>query len=263
MFNHVVVVGCSLTWGDELLDREGRYASLLSKHYNATLHDFSKNGNSNEIISTSLINNTSILLANKAITPENTLVVVQWSHKERLHYYSRSGTYHKISPHTMMSANIKISNKHGVHRHIVDDYIDTIDLKMYYENHSTTPFTVYNSISKIHHAQSFLQYNKLKYIFIFATKRDQLALNLSRDDLRLLRTGGRDEDKLSDSTKKYLLPDVSGMLESIDTKKIYKHPFLDYCKVNNYKPAIGGHPREDAHLSYSKQLINFIGDLYD
>lgn len=258
-FDNIIAAGCSFTWGDELLDRENRYMSLLAKHCGATLHDFSRNGNSNELISANLINNTSILLANKTITPENTLVVVQWSHKDRLHYYSQSGYYHRLAPHTMIFESIKVSKKNGVYKHLQDKYIDTIDLKMYYENHGSIPYLIYNMITKIHHTQMFLQNKKMKYVFMFASKYDYEALFLSREEMQLLQTGGRTYPPGSENI---LLPSIQGLLDDIDKSKVYEHPFLEYCKLNNYSLAIGGHPKDDAHISYSQELINFIGGLY-
>lgn len=258
-FNNIIAAGCSLTWGDELLDRENRYASLLAKHYGAALHDFSKNGFSNELISTNLINNTAILLANHTVSPDNTLVVVQWSLKDRLNYYSQSGYYHRLAPHTMESIGIKKSKNNGVHRHIHDKYIDTIDLKLYYENHSKIPFLFYNMIRQIHYTQMFLQNKKLKYIFLFASNYDYNALTLSREEANLLLSGDKE---YNDQTWPFLLPRIHGMLEDIDTSKVYESPFLDYCRTNNYKFAIGGHPRDEAHHSYSQELIKFIGKHY-
>lgn len=262
-FDNIIAAGCSFTWGDELIDRESRYISLLSKHYNAKLYDFSRNGNSNETISSNIIHNTSKLLADHVVTPENTLVIVQWSHKDRLHYYSKSGNYHRLAPHNMLADKIKISNRNGVHRHVEDSHVDAIDLKMYYENHNTMPFLTYNTIIKIHHVQMFLQNKNMKYIFLFASKYDREVLFLLKEDLDILRTKGRLEKDIPPSLQRLMLPDVSGLFEDIDKSKVYEHPFLEYCKINKYEPALGGHPKEDAHLSYSQELIKFIGDLYD
>ena len=43
--------GCSITWGDELTDRENqRYSRLVSNHYNAEEVNLASNGISNDRI---------------------------------------------------------------------------------------------------------------------------------------------------------------------------------------------------------------------
>lgn len=256
MFDNVVVSGCSFTWGDELIEREERYAHLIASHFGAKLHDFSKNGNSNELIASSVINNTAQLLNDRVISSNNTLVVVQWTHRERLHYYSKSNRYFKLSHENTSSSHIRKANNRGFSRLIEDDFVDNMDLKHYFDNHAQIPFLTYNTINKIHHTQMFLQNKHLKYIFFFANENDQETLRLSRSDLELLRTYKNDHPKL-------IVPDVFGLLADIDITKVYPIPFLSFCKENNLARATGGHPREEAHIKYSKHLIDFIRRLYD
>lgn len=256
MFDNVIVSGCSFTWGDELVERENRYSLLVANHFNAKLHDFSRNGNSNELIVSSVTNNTAQLLNDHTISPDNTLVMIQWTHRERLHYYSQSNKYFRVSHDNTNSVHIKKAINRGFSRLIEDEHIDNMDLKHYYENHAQPAFLTYNLICKIHHAQTFLQSKRLKYIFLFASAGDQETLNLNKDELELLRTYKNNNPKL-------MLPDVSGLAADIDMSKVYSLPFLTFCKQSGLPTAMGGHPREDTHIQYSKHLIDFIRRLYD
>lgn len=254
--DNVVVSGCSFTWGDELVDREERFVSRIARHYGAKLYDYSKNGSSNELISTRLINNTSSLLANGSITPDNTMVVVQWTLRERLHYYSQSGKYYPVNHGMTDSTFIKQAKNNGFSRLIDDSYVDNMDLKLFFENHAQIPYLTYNFVSKIHHAQMFLQNKRLKYIFVFANKYELKTLQISKEELELLRNYGSPDPK-------YTLPDISSLVSEIDMTKVYKKPFLVMSREGNFPTALGNHPREEAHIEYSNRLIDFMEKTYD
>lgn len=254
-FENVIAAGCSFTWGDELVDRQQRYVKLLAHYYGANLFDYSRNGASNEQISNAVTNQCTRLLSENKINANNTLVVVQWSLKERLHFYSKSNKYYNVSWNNTDSRSLKAALHRGFVRDIEDKYIDNMDLKLFYEQHGNVPYLIYNMITRIHHAQMFLQNKNLMYVFLFAMDEDRNVLDLSKDDIQTLRHGQSVESK-------YTLPDTASMLSDIDRTKICDASFLDFCRMNNFAKYVGGHPVEDAHKEYSKHLIKFIEEYY-
>ena len=76
--------GCSFTWGDELSNRNSRYASLLSNKLNYELVDNSMCGSSNERI----LRTTFDYLQDPKTDLENLLVVIGWSGISRTELYN-------------------------------------------------------------------------------------------------------------------------------------------------------------------------------
>ena len=76
--------GCSFTWGDELSNRDSRYASLLANKLNCKLVDLSMNGSSNERI----LRTTFDYLQDPKTDLENLIVVIGWSGISRTEIYN-------------------------------------------------------------------------------------------------------------------------------------------------------------------------------
>ena len=90
--------GCSFTWGDELSDRNLRFAGLLANKFNCELIDDSMCGASNERI----LRTTLDYLQNPNTDLENLMVVIGWSGISRKEIYNNG--WNKITP-TMIGTN--------------------------------------------------------------------------------------------------------------------------------------------------------------
>lgn len=258
MFDTIVSSGCSYAWGDELKDRNDRYSFLLAKLCDARLIDYSGRGASNEMISNSIINNVSRLISAKKINLEKTLVLVQWTMKDRLHYFSKSNNYYILSHGNMMHKIIANRKKQfNADLFIQDNHVDHIDLKLFYENHKEMPYLVYKMICNIHSTQTFLQSKGLKYVFCFASKNDQNILSMTKEELGLLQV--KCKSNVSQVTS---LPNIAGLLEDIDMTKIHPTSINKLCEIHSFKFHAGNHPPSQAHDLYSKELFNFVESLY-
>jgi len=77
--------GCSITWGDELTDRENqRYSRLVSNHYNAEEVNLASNG----------ISNDRIVRESIAYLDKNSvdLIVVQFTLHTRIEWFKKDGS---------------------------------------------------------------------------------------------------------------------------------------------------------------------------
>ena len=82
--------GCSITWGDELTDRENqRYSRLVSNHYNAEEVNLASNGISNDRIV-----RESITYLDK--NPVD-LVVIQFTLHTRIEWFRKDGSILDLS----------------------------------------------------------------------------------------------------------------------------------------------------------------------
>ena len=84
--------GCSFTWGDELSDRNLRFAGLLANKFDCELIDDSMCGASNERI----LRTTLDYLQNPNTDLENLMVVIGWSGISRKEIYKNG--WEKITP---------------------------------------------------------------------------------------------------------------------------------------------------------------------
>jgi hypothetical protein len=107
-YDQIVVVGCSYTWGDEILgvgthDPRGpslAWAGKLAQMLNCPVRNLSACGISNDLIYWSLMDH---LLGNvDALVQKKTLVIVQWTYWDRIHVF-KPGDPNK---HTSLYAGI-------------------------------------------------------------------------------------------------------------------------------------------------------------
>ena len=252
-FDYVVSFGCSLAWGDELRDRNQRYAQRVADKFGARLIDYSLQGASNEIISQNIVN---LLLAKKEkFDPSRTLVLVEWSFSGRLNFCGKDNRYYVIAQYNMEAESRKFKLKHG-HTHINfnGDFEDMMDLKFYYNYHTNPTFTLYNLARNIHHSQTFLKYSGYDYIFLFADDFERhliTSLEYGYNNLGLERVSSLDS-----------YPDFQHSIKDIDDSLICPTSFVAFTLKNNYKIGKFQHPLEDAHFHYSKVLIDFIESKY-
>ena len=83
--------GCSITWGDELEDRENeRYSKLVSDKFDTKDNNIALCGNSNDLIVRSAID---YLKENKV-----DIVVLQFTVHSRMEWFDKQGFPHKFTP---------------------------------------------------------------------------------------------------------------------------------------------------------------------
>lgn len=257
---YMVSSGCSVAFGDELKNRDQRNAKLIADHYNAKLFDFSLQGCSNEIIANSIIDNILLLEENKMIELDKTFVLVEWTFRTRLNYYSKSNIYHFLSDSNMIEKNRKrLRIAYGRDVVVHDSFADITDLKQFWENHKHHPYSFYNLVKLIHHTQTFLKSKGIKYAFYFLSQQDLPILSMTRDDfdtLGLLRW-----EKTSYHQRRDRLPDFYHIAKDLDRNKIAGIAMNEFSK--DLPRGKGNHPLEEAHEKYSKYLINFIETAYN
>lgn len=259
---HVISSGCSIAYGDELIDRDKRNAKLIADHYDAELFDFSLCGCSNEIIANSVIDNILMLNDTGAIEYDKTFVLVEWTIRTRLNYYSRSNIYHFLSTSNMTEENRKRLRKiYG--RDVVehDPTADIIDLKQFWYNHNGPQYSFFNLIKLVHHTQTFLKSKNIKYLFYFLSPEDMKVLDMTRDDFDTL--GFLRWENIKRHQRENKLPDFYHMVKDIDRDKIADVAIDDFCSKRGLLYGEGNHPLEDAHEKYSKYLIDFIEKVYN
>lgn len=257
---YMVSSGCSIAFGDELVDRNKRNAKLIADHYNAKLFDFSMQGCSNEIIANSIINNVLLLEENGMIEFDNTFVLVEWTIRTRLNYYSKSNTYHFLSDSNMIEKNRRrLREIYGEDVIVQDGFADITDLKQFWENHKHHPYSFYNLVKLIHHTQTFLKSKGIKYAFYFLSPQDLQILSMTRDDfdtLGLLRW-----ETINYYQRRDRLPDFYHIAKDLDKDKIAGIAMNELSR--NLPRGKGNHPLEEAHKKYSIYLIDFIETVYD
>ena len=129
--------GCSFTWGDELSDRNLRFAGLLANKFDCELIDDSMCGASNERI----LRTTLDYLQNPNTNLENLMVVIGWSGISRKEIYN--GGWSKITP-TMIGTNDVATQYYSKIQSVQQDnlnfYYQTLLLQMWLEKKSVKYF---------------------------------------------------------------------------------------------------------------------------
>ena len=129
--------GCSFTWGDELSDRNLRFAGLLANKFNCELIDDSMCGASNERI----LRTTLDYLQNPNTNLENLMVVIGWSGISRKEIYN--GGWDKITP-TMIGTNDVATQYYSKIQSVQQDnlnfYYQTLLLQMWLEKKNVKYF---------------------------------------------------------------------------------------------------------------------------
>lgn len=253
MFKNLVVSGCSLTWGEELYNVEYRWSKILaSKLDNAKLWDFSLVGVSNEIISQNLING--LLCLQRNCTPDNTLVVVQWTFMTRLNYIGKNEKFYTLANHNMdpYMRRFKVEMGHS-NVYFNDDFEDVYDLQRYFNHHTNSYFFMtYNMIKLIHHTQTFLKSKGYKYIFLFGALEEQKALNIKADIF-----------DVEYEFKNDIIPPFHFMVGDIDKTNLFDVPFHEFTIKNGYPVGPMNHPLEKAHIEYGKLLHEYVKEKYN
>lgn len=251
-FKHVVVSGCSLTAGTELVDLDARWSrTLASLLDNAVLWNYSKGGISNELVSQNLIN---ALIANQSeCTPDNTLVVVQWTYSSRLNFMGKKDRYYTLA-HYNMTPSIRKQKILRGHNNVYfnDDFEDFYDLEYYYQYHNNPLFLIYNTTKIIHHTQCFLKLKGYRYVFIFCDSTEKKLLDLKRNIIN---------PKMA--FEKDIIPPFYHTAGDIDKSAIFPVAITDFAHANKYPVGPDTHPLEKSNIEYGKLLYKYVKEKFN
>lgn len=261
MFKYVVVSGCSLTYGEELIDFDLRYAKVLANGLRSKLKTFALTGVSNEVISQNIING--LISAEYdckpedvsvdircACRPENTLVVVQWTFPSRLNYFGKNNRFYTIADFniTPRARQKKLALGHD-NVFFEDDFDDMYSLKSYYDYHTDPSYLCYNLVKTVHHTQTFLKQKGYKYVFLFA----------SDDTKNIFFLGQESFDHMHEYMfEKSYIPPYYFMLSEIDKDNIFPTSFMNFTNNNKFPIGQMHHPLEKAHAAYGKLLLDHV-----
>ena len=215
--------GCSFTWGDELSNRNSRFASLLANKLNCKLVDGSMNGSSNERI----LRTTFDYLQDPKTDLENLIVVIGWSGISRTEIYNNG--WDTITP-TMMGTNTKAIE---YYKHIQSEQQDNLKF--------------YNQVLLL---QLWLEKHNVKY-FMFRIDSGQVKMVVKDGSNREV-SDGYDTTHLSQQ-----------QIKDINLKKFPSYisntlTFREYGIQNGGGLKPKGHPDEKSHELFTQYLYNII-----
>lgn len=254
MFEHVVVSGCSLTYGEELINSACRYPKILAKGLdNSELKSFALTGVSNEIISQNIING--LISVQDKCKPENTLVIVQWTFASRLNYVGKRNSFYTLADFSMAPSlrRKKIALGHA-NAFFNDDFDDMYSVKSYYDYHTDPSYLCYNLVKLVHHTQSFLKSKGYRYIFLFAGKDEKNIFNLGPESFEHLHETMFEKD---------FIPPYFFMLGEIDKENLFPICFLNFAVDNKFPMGPMHHPLEKAHVAYGNLLLKYVKEKFN
>ena len=272
MITDVVSGGCSYTWGQELENRDKRFTKIISDSFNATLHDTSMPGSCNQLICTDVIDKVLDLIHNQKISSEKIFVVINWTFLERLPYYNPN----KDSIETVKFRNVEDYENLKDKRTILDIFIknrvlkNTTELnikkfntiKDWWYDHTNIHFLKYHFFNLLNYIQSFLKFNKVKYLFTFSDIAVDLLLHLQEDKCSTIHTDDKYE---KEKIEGYEIPhrtSIENILKTIDTTYVYMGVNIAKYENLGFKFGPRYHPLEPAHIYFAEELIEFIHEKY-
>ena len=215
--------GCSFTWGDELSNRNSRYASLLSNKLNYELVDNSMCGSSNERI----LRTTFDYLQDPKTDLENLLVVIGWSGISRTELYNDG--WDTITP-TMM----------GTDKRAIEYY-------QWIQSEQQDNLKFYNQVLLL---QLWLEKHNVKY-FMFRIDSGQVKMVVKDGSNREV-SDGYDTTYLSQQQIK----DIN--LKTFPSYISNTLTFREYGIQNGGGLKPKGHPNEKSHELFSEYLYGII-----
>ena len=215
--------GCSFTWGDELSNRNSRFASLLANKLNCKLVDGSMNGSSNERI----LRTTFDYLQDPKTDLENLIVVIGWSGISRTEIYSNG--WCTITP-TMMGTDTRAIE---YYKHIQSEQQDNLKF--------------YNQVLLL---QLWLEKHNVKY-FMFRIDSGQVKMVVKDGSNREV-SDGYDTTHLSQQQIK----DIN--LKTFPSYISNTLTFREYGIQNGGGLKPHGHPDEKSHELFTQYLYNII-----
>ena len=215
--------GCSFTWGDELSNRNSRFASLLANKLNCKLVDGSMNGSSNERI----LRTTFDYLQDPKTDLENLIVVIGWSGISRTEIYNNG--WSTITP-TMMGTDTRAIE---YYKHIQSEQQDNLKF--------------YNQVLLL---QLWLEKHNVKY-FMFRIDSGQVKM-VVKDGSNKEVSDGYDTTHLSQQQIK----DIN--LKTFPSYISNTLTFREYGIQNGGGLKPHGHPDEKSHELFTQYLYNII-----
>ena len=215
--------GCSFTWGDELSNRNSRYASLLANKLNCELVDNSMCGASNERI----LRTTLDYLQDPKTDLENLIVVIGWSGISRTEIYDNG--WDTITP-TMM----------GTDKRAIEYY-------QWIQSEQQDNLKFYNQVLLL---QLWLEKHNVKY-FMFRIDSGQVKMVVKDGSNREV-SDGYDTTHLSQQQIK----DIN--LKAFPSYISNTLTFREYGIQNGGGLKPKGHPNEKSHELFSEYLYGII-----
>ena len=215
--------GCSFTWGDELSNRNSRYANLLANKLNCELVDGSMCGASNERI----LRTTLDYLQDPKTDLENLIVVIGWSGISRTELYNDG--WDTITP-TMM----------GTDKRAIEYY-------QWIQSEQQDNLKFYNQVLLL---QLWLEKHNVKY-FMFRIDSGQVKMVVKDGSNREV-SDGYDTTYLSQQQIK----DIN--LKTFPSYISNTLTFREYGIQNGGGLKPKGHPNEKSHELFSEYLYGII-----
>jgi hypothetical protein len=246
----VVSCGCSLLSGAELTDTSKVFTRIIAKHYDADFIDLALPGIGNEAISLRTTNHILENLSSKDIDPETTLVLINWTMVNRLvFFHSESRGWYTLREERMKDGTKKKNPEFFQNKENFQG------INLYYENHIDEFYLLYYLINIIHKTKTFLEHKGFdKYVFSFANNGTRKLIMRAKEYFNLYNQDVYNGEGFSK---------FDSIIRDLDYTKFFDVAFLNFAQKEKYERGIGGHPLEQAHIDYSKILLEFIKKKYE
>lgn len=236
----VVSAGDSIAWGDELRDRDNRYAKIIADKLGAQLIDLSSPGLSNEMISGRVIN------AVYEYQPRNTLVIVNWSHVDRLCYYDKHTDklmtlIRSYSFDRAESAMFPVMHNYGLSEKDIDPFV----IEQWYNDHDHPLYLQYKLINTIYYTQLALQ----NYETIFTC-----------DDHYTYKLILKAEDVVKEPGRTHYRPGINNIISRIDHNLFFKEFVHKLAWDNKHPRGPRRHPLDQTHIEYAALLWKYLNE---
>lgn len=257
MINHIVVTGCSLAHGLELLNRDDRYAMLVAKQLNCTLHDVSYSGCCNHIIVDYAIEKINDLIFKFNTDPQQILVIHSWTFADRIPVYWKDRDKFVIAKDVMF-ANYRNNSLLKKYPEILsdfkyDDSMNIFDIEMYYQLINDRGFFNYSFLKDVMLAEIFYKSLNIKVVHTLSSSLENVYLN----------------QVLYNKTKNKKAPggyrkiDLNNFKNHINVNNFLPTDLMSLCKSKKYPIGVQGHPLEQTHSDFSKLILDFVGKRYE
>lgn len=253
MLKHILVTGCSFAYGKELDNRDDRYAMLIAKKLNCSLHDVTRSGSCNHLINDYSFEKLNQLIFDEKIDPQEILVIHSLSFINRLPVYWKSRDKFVIvkEQNFFVYKNPEFLKKHPgiLFDYQCKDSINIFDLEMYYDLVNDDRFLIYNYLRDIMFAEMYYRCLNVKVVFTETVKyKNSSLINI--------------KPKVSDLVGGYKKISNITFKANINFNNFMSDTLLNICKSKNYPRGKDGHPLEQSHSDFANKLLNFIDKTY-
>lgn len=249
--DYVVSGGCSFTRGRELLDLNNKFVQQIANKNDASLIDFSGDGFNNEAISCRLIDGLLKEIRTSKISPDKTLVIVNWTFITRLVFFNKSikGWFSLYPERAVRETARKKFVVWGKNTNDFDEHSHVADVEFYYSNHTDPLYLLYYHVNILHKTKTFLEHHGFNnYVFGFMCGESKKMLQMAMDDY---------DNLIANSYSKDGFGNFKNIIDDIDQSKFFDISLLEFAKENKYEFG-HTHPLDKAHIEYAKLYIDFI-----